>query len=281
MRVEGDVERIATSRGEFEFETRGTGEPLVLIHGGVSGETDHCLLDQPALTDRYAVTVYHRRGFLGSPAHTGPFSIAEQAADARAVIEAIVGGPAHMSAHSYGGVILLQLGLDAPDLVHTLALREPPLPVPSAAAFIGRLAGTVPIYESGDAAGAIDAFLDIVLGPGEYREAAERNMPTGWQERAVADAPTMYEVEFPALGEWQFTKEMADRIAQPVLSVVGARSDPFFREGDALLREWFPQAETLLVPNASHGLQYMNPRAVAEGIAAFLEKHPMRTAAAV
>jgi hypothetical protein len=32
-----------------------------------------------------------------------------------------------------------------------------------------------------------------------------------------------------------------------------------------------PHAEELRVPQANHGLQYMNPRAVAEGLAAFLD----------
>lgn len=274
------MERLAVNGAEFEYTTVGSGEPLVLIHGAVSGETDHCLLEQPALTDRYAVTLYHRRGFLGSAAHSGPFSIAQQAADARAVIEAIVGGPAHVSGHSYGGAIALQLALDAPELVHTLALREPPLPAtPGIEAFVGRLVSTVPAYASGDASGAIDAFLDIVLGPGEYKDATERNMPAGWHERAVSDVRTLYEFELPALGEWQFTKEIAGRITQPVLSVVGAISDPFFVENAALIREWFPQAEQFVVPNASHGLQYMNPQAVAEGMAAFLQQHPIRKTA--
>lgn len=271
------MERISTSRGDFEYKTRGSGEPLVLIHGSISGETDHCLLDQPALTDRYAVTVYHRRGFLGSPAHTGPFSIVEQAADARAVIEAVVGGPAHVSGHSYGGATLLQLALDAPELVHTLALREPAgLPIPSAEATIGRLAAAVPLYEAGDHAGAIDAFLDVALGPGEYKSAAEPNLPAGWHDRAVAGADTFFQVEFPAIAEWQFNRELASRITQPVLSVVGAISDAFFFEADALLREWIPQSETFVLPNASHGLQFMNPRGMAAGLVSFLEKHPMR-----
>ena len=64
-----------------------------------------------------------------------------------------------------------------------------------------------------------------------------------------------------------------------MLSVVGAISDQFFHEGDALIREWFPQAETFVVPDASHGLQFMNTRGMADGLAVFLEKHPMRVPA--
>jgi pimeloyl-ACP methyl ester carboxylesterase len=141
------------------------------------------------------------------------------------------------------------------------------------------LAAAVPLYEAGDPGGAIDAFLDVVLGPGEYKSVAEANLPAGWHDRAVAGAGTFFRVEFPAFPEWQFTPELAGRITQPVLSVVGALSDPFFREGDALIREWIPQSETFVLPGASHGLQFMNPGALATGLVAFLEKHPMRVPA--
>ena len=86
------MERLPVNGGELEFETKGTGEPLVLIHGSISGESFDCLMDQPALTDRYQVTHYHRRGFLGSTHHTGPFSIAQQAQDALAVVQRVAGG---------------------------------------------------------------------------------------------------------------------------------------------------------------------------------------------
>lgn len=273
------MERLSANGAEFEYETRGSGEPLLLIHGAITGEAFNALLSQSTLTNRYQLINYHRRGFLGSSRHDGPCSIAQQAADALAVIQHVAGGRAHVAGHSYGAATLLQLALDAPDAVHTLALLEPPLPVPSAEAFVGKLAATAGIYSSGDGESAMDAFLDIVLGPGEYKEACARNLPEGWHERAVADIDTFYQVEFPALAEWAFTQELARQITQPVLSVYGADSDPFFREGDALIREWFPQAETFVVPDASHGLQFMNPRGMAEGLVAFLEKHPMRVAA--
>src|SRR4029079_3823167 len=88
------------------------------------------LLAEPSLTSRYAVTHYHRRGFLGSSPHRGPFTVAKQAADALAVVNHGAGGRAHVAGHSYGGVTALQLALDAPDSVHSLALLQPPLAVP-------------------------------------------------------------------------------------------------------------------------------------------------------
>jgi len=39
--------------------------------------------------------------------------------------------------------------------------------------------------------------------------------------------------------------------------------------------QWLPQAEELVVPQATHALQQMHPRAVAEGLARFLARYPL------
>jgi pimeloyl-ACP methyl ester carboxylesterase len=71
------------------------------------------------------------------------------------------------------------------------------------------------------------------------------------------------------------TTEEAARLRQPVLAVVGTETAPVFRESHELLKHWLPHAEELVVPQATHGLQLMNPRAVAEGLARFFTRHPL------
>ena len=268
------MEQFSALGADFEYETVGSGEPLVLVHGSIIGDAFAPLLAEPALTSRYQVTNYHRRGFLGSSAHSGPFSIAEQAADTLAVIRHVAGGRAHVAGHSYGGATALQLALDAPGAVQSLALLEPPLAVPSADAFFANLPPIAASYESGDKAGAVDAFLTLVIGPG-YRSAIDKTLAAGWFEQSAADIDTFFRVEVPALGEWPFTEQLARRISQPALSVLGADSDQFFVEGHALLQQWLPQVETFVLPRATHGLQMQNARGLAEGLATFLARHPM------
>jgi hypothetical protein len=50
---------------------------------------------------------------------------------------------------------------------------------------------------------------------------------------------------------------------------------PGFRETQRFLMSWLPQAERLGVMRATHGMQSMNPIAVAQGAHEFLKKHPM------
>jgi pimeloyl-ACP methyl ester carboxylesterase len=130
------------------------------------------------------------------------------------------------------------------------------------------------LYDPGDKAGAVDAFLTAVVGA-NYRQIVEQFLPPGALELAVTDLDTYFQVEHPALQQWRVTAEEARRIHQPVLSVVGTESAPMFHEGHELIKQWMPQAEELVVPQATHALQQMNPKAVAAGLAHFLARHPL------
>jgi pimeloyl-ACP methyl ester carboxylesterase len=275
------MERISANGAEFEVEEAGAGEPLLLIHGGVIGDAYKPLLSESSLTSRYRVIQYHRRGYCGSSRPPRPFTIPEQAQDALAILRRVCGESAHVAGHSYGGVIGIQLALDAPEAVHSLALFEPAwFPGPAGQAFAKGAGPIIDLYQGGDAEGAVSAFTSAVLETDDWREQADRALPAGWYEQAIADADTLFEVELPALAEWDFTAEMAARIKQPLLAVLGGglrarRRGPLFSEGHDLLKEWIPQAEPFILPDATHGLEYQNPRGAAEGLAAFLARHPI------
>ena len=75
--------------------------------------------------------------------------------------------------------------------------------------------------------------------------------------------------------QWRFTAGDAARIHQPVLAVVGTETAPIFSEWHAVLKQWISQTEELVVPQATHGLQMMNPRAVADGLVRFFAGHKL------
>jgi hypothetical protein len=90
------------------------------------------------------------------------------------------------------------------------------------------------------------------------RELLERVLPGAFGQ-AVADAEAPFGVEVPSLQGWP---RGAD----------GSR--PGFRETQEAVLSWLPDGEALVVPRATHLLQIANPRAVAEGLADFLARHP-------
>jgi len=252
----------------LECDVKGSGDPLLLIHGSILADGLSALLNEPAIVSSYRVIAYHRRGFAGSDRAVAPFSIAQQADDARAVLRQLGVSRAHVAGHSYGGVTALQLTKDAPDSVASLALLEPALVGPP---FWEEVAPARAMYDRGDKVAAMGGFLTIALGP-DYREIIDKTLPPGAFEQALADVDTMFQVELRALERWSFTAEDAKRIRQPVVSVVGAESPPMFWEIHTLVRQWVPHAEELTIPQANHGFPFTNPRALADGLARFLRR---------
>jgi pimeloyl-ACP methyl ester carboxylesterase len=268
------MRRIQLDDAELEYEVRGDGEPVLLVPLSVFIDgLAHPLFRQPRLCSNYRLVHYHRRGWAGSRRGQGPLSVARQAADAAALLEQLKIERAHVVGHSYGGVIALQLALDAPDLVRTVALLEPALRAgPKGQAHLERTIGPARArYGAGDKRAFITVFTDGVFGPG-WEPTVERALP-GALEQAVANADTFFE-EQPALLQWEFAPEQAAAINQPVLSVLGNRSAAIFQEGRTVLHAWLPQTEDLDV-DTSHMLQIEDPAAIADGLAAFFHRHPL------
>jgi pimeloyl-ACP methyl ester carboxylesterase len=107
------------------YESAGAGDPIVFIHGALIAEAFRPMLAETALTSEHRVLVYHRRGYGGSTHTTGVITVAQHAADCRALLKHHGIGRAHAVGHSYGGAVALQLALDSPELIESLALLEP------------------------------------------------------------------------------------------------------------------------------------------------------------
>jgi pimeloyl-ACP methyl ester carboxylesterase len=259
----------------LELSDRGSGEPVVFVHGSMGDECAAVLIE-PALANQFRVIHYHRRGYGNSERPETPVSMREQAADCRAVMQHVGIERAHFVGQSYGGVILLQTALDFPDVVHSLALLEPALPsvLGNSQAFTEMVGKVVALYSSGDKAGAIARFAEEVAGA-DFRAAADRTLPPGYFERWVADADTIFQSDLPALQPWQFTGEDAARITQPVLNLRGANTTPYFKEIYETVRTWLPHAEHSELANATHGVLQMNPKGTAERLVAFFSHHPI------
>jgi pimeloyl-ACP methyl ester carboxylesterase len=106
------------------------------------------------------------------------------------------------------------------------------------------------------------------------RELLERVLPGAFGQ-AVADAEAPFGVEVPSLQGWPRGPDDVRRVGQPGLAARGADgSRPGFRETQEAVLSWLPDGEALVVPRATHLLQIANPRAVAEGLADFLARHP-------
>jgi pimeloyl-ACP methyl ester carboxylesterase len=275
------MEHAKVNAVELEYEVKGSGEPVLLISTGPIADGFMPFVSEPTLVERYRLISYHQRGQVGSTRSPAPVSFAEHAADAAALLGHLGVRRAHVAGHSSGGDIALQLALERPDLVHTLALLEPALiGVPGAAGFFEKAGPALAAYGSGERERAMAQFLSVVssLDWETCRTVLEEHVPGGVAQ-AMKDADTFFGSYLPALNAWQFGRNEAAKISQPVLSVLGTQSERLFAEGRELLHSWFPQAEDLTVEEVGHLLHMQRPESVVRGVAAFLGRHPIGTRA--
>ena len=261
----------------LEYEVKGVGEPVLLIGTGPIADSFVPFFSETVLADRYRLILYHQRGQVGSTHCPGPVNFAASAADAAALLGHLGIGRAHVAGHSTGAIIALQVAADHPDLVHTLALLEPPLAgVASAGAFFEKVGPALAAYGAGDRAGAMAAFLSTVssLDWETCRTVIDTRVPGGVAQ-VMEDADSVFGGYLPALSAWQFGPEQAAAISQPVLSVVGTDTEQLFADGHALLHSWFPQIEDCTIDGVAHLLHLQRPAPVARGVAAFFARHPL------
>jgi 3-oxoadipate enol-lactonase len=118
--------KVGTARAhngsvKLAYELRGTGDPLLLIQGlgygrwGWGPVTDR-------LAEDFLVAVFDNRGIGKSHVPPGPYSVAELADDAAAVLDAAGFERAHVLGTSLGGMIAQELALRRPDRVARLVL---------------------------------------------------------------------------------------------------------------------------------------------------------------
>jgi pimeloyl-ACP methyl ester carboxylesterase len=261
---------------DLEYDMTGSGEPVLLI-SPVVADGFLPLVCERALAVSYRLITYHRRGWAGSTHTPPPVSIADHAADAAALLDHLGVRRAHIAGHSSGAAVALQLALERPEIVHTLALLELSLlSVPSAAGFLQKAGPAFAAYAAGQHETALATFMSAASGL-EWeacRAVLDERVP-GAIPQGIKDADTFFGVELPALSAWTFGAEQAAAISQPVLSVLGSDTEPLWIEVAERLRAWLTQVEDCTIEGVGHLLHMQRPEPVAKSMAAFFSRHPL------
>ena len=261
---------------ELEVEVVGSGEPVLLI-SPVLADGFLPLLSEPELAGRYQLIRYHKRGWAGSTHTVPPVSVADHVSDAMALLDHLGVRRAHIAGHSSGAAVAAQLALNHPEIVHTLMLLELTLlSVPSGEAAFQQLGPAFEAYGSGDHEGAVALFMSGVSGLdwATCRALLDERVP-GTVIQTIKDADTFFGIEIPAVGEWAFGAEQAADIYCPVLSVLGANTEPLWVDVAEFLRSSIPRVEECTIEGVGHLLQIQRPEPVARAMAEFLARNPM------
>jgi pimeloyl-ACP methyl ester carboxylesterase len=255
------------------YERIGTGDPLVLVHGSWSDRTVWTPL-VPFLSQSFDVVSYDRRGHSDSERSTTQGSVAEDADDLNALIEALELAPAYVVANSFGGLITLKAASPRQELFRRIALHEPPgmllladdpdsVPIlqqqgESLASVVAKLAGGE--FE----AGARQFVDEVALGPGTWEQ-----LPPETREMFVRNASTFLD-EAQEPNALSVDLDAAAALERPVLLTYGDQSPPAFEKVIDRLATAIPNAERKLIPGAGHVPQFTHAEQYADVLLAFL-----------
>jgi pimeloyl-ACP methyl ester carboxylesterase len=112
----GEYVQIGDVKTWYEVSGPDDGDPLVLLHGGMSDGTGWGA-NAPAMAERYRTYIPDRRGHGKTPDVDGPLTYDAMTDDTIGFLEQVVGGPARLVGWSDGGIVSLLLSMRRPDLV--------------------------------------------------------------------------------------------------------------------------------------------------------------------
>lgn len=280
--------RVRVDNAELRYADVGNpdGEPVLCIHGtNIADSLITPLQLYAPLFQDYRFISYYRAGYNGSTLDKGSLSIEEGARHAKQVLDHLGIDKAHILAFSFGGVIAFQLLLDNAEKAHSAMLLEPYLPreePDGVKANTDAFTRALGLYAAGMKLEGAKLYMELVCGP-SFLSAVEMTNPLDVWDRVAACVDTAFTIDFPAISAWGFRMSRADeqvtrKPTMPILAVMGLDSEaamPGFRETQRFLMSWLPQAERAGIPNATHGMQSMNPLAVGEAAYRFMKKHPI------
>jgi pimeloyl-ACP methyl ester carboxylesterase len=237
------------------YDERGSGEPLVLLHGGLS---DARFFEQNIgpLAERFHVFATDQRGHGHTADVEGPITFDLMTQDTTAFLEEVVGRPAHLVGHSNGAFVALLIALRRPELVRRLVLVSGGF----------HRDGFVHAGDQFD----VDEVV-AALGPsyGEVPPDGEAHF------RVVVEKTAEMERTDPALAESELGKVKARTL------VMFGDDDLMTMEHVNATYEGIPDSELAIVPGTSHFLLQEKPALCNEIIAQFLTDDAVPTVAAI
>jgi pimeloyl-ACP methyl ester carboxylesterase len=127
-RIESLESRVArTDCGSIEYARRGSGYPVLVVHGNAGGFDQGLMLAGRTIDPRFQVVAPSRFGYLASPMPPGA-SVAMQADAYASLLDALSIEQAAVVGYSAGSASAIQFALRHPERVPALVLVEPVAP---------------------------------------------------------------------------------------------------------------------------------------------------------
>jgi pimeloyl-ACP methyl ester carboxylesterase len=248
---------------QIHYETSGTGDPLLLLHG-LGGSTEDWAPQVAAFASHYQVITLDVRGHGRSAKPRGPYRVEDFTADARAVLLQVGAGPVHVVGLSMGGMIALQLALDAPEVVKTLVIvNSGPEVRPN------KLRDRLLLWQRALLTRAVSMETwGRILAERLFPEADQGDARVALRTRWARNDKRAYLASFQAIRRWSVAARLGE-IGQPML-VVAAELDYTPVETHRAWAARVPNARVLVVPGSRHATPADRPGEFNRSVGEFL-----------
>jgi pimeloyl-ACP methyl ester carboxylesterase len=231
------------------YEAEGTGEPLVMLHGGFCAIETFMPL-RKALAQRFRVYLPERRGHGRTPDVEGPFSYDIMARDTIAFMDAVGLDSAHVLGWSDGASAALLTAMHRPDLVRGLVLIGQP----------ANRDGLTPEFAEMSKLEKMPDVLPPMLK--ELYAAVSPDGPEHWDVIVDKLWPVYRSEPDIEIGELA-------RVSAPTLLMLGEHDLVTVEHAEEMQRA-LPDSKLLVVPEATHGLPMEKPDVVSHAVFEFL-----------
>jgi 3-oxoadipate enol-lactonase len=235
---------------ELYWESTGAGAPVLLVMGLGMNATGWWRT-VPVLAERFRVLAFDNRGVGRSGRPPGPYTVAQLADDAIAVLDAAGERAAHVYGISLGGMIAQEVALRHPERVRGLALGATTpggrraIPADQATLAFFERRGQMPAEE------AVWASVPYNYGPLTRREHGERIAQDIVQRLRYPIEPEPYRAQLAAaLGH--DAHDRLGSISVPTIVVHGEQDVLIPPANARLLAEAIRRAELVTAPAAGH-----------------------------
>ena len=253
---------------KIAYETRGSGAPLVLVHGLAYDRFGWGRLPE-LLADHFRVVLIDNRGVGESDVPPGPYTVAEMAADVVGVLDELGLDRTNLFGVSLGGYIAQELTLSDPERVEKLILCSTAPGGPNAVPMPQRTQEVFATYPTMEREAGLRMFVENSLG-----ERGVRDLPDLVEEifqYRLGHAPTVEAWAAQATAGARF--DAYDRIGSietPTLVIHGGADVVVDPRNAELLGGLLPNARVEIVPDRGHLLIWEDSERVAELVTEFL-----------
>lgn len=235
------MEKISVNGISLVFDRRGTGAPLLLVHGF---PLDHTTWERllPHLEDDFDVILPDLRGFGQSDAPEGAYTVEQMAADLAALMDSLKIQKTYLAGHSMGGYIVLAFARAYPERVLGLGMVGTQAGPDTAEGKAKRYATAEQVSIQG---------ISAVLGMAEKLSANPVDAPF-FRELIQRQRPAGIIGALKAMAERSDSRPLFSTFHFPVVLVHGLADALIPPERSREMKALLPQAELMEFPGVGH-----------------------------